>query len=340
VFGYHTGAVRDATTTAAAGLCDRFVQGPLGGELWRETILADMPDVLIYPEIGMDAMAGWLAAQRLALTQCVTWGHPETSGLPTIDYFLTSDAMEPPNGQEHYTERLIRLPNLSIYYEPLEAQPVVLERSELGLASTAPVFWCAQSLYKYLPQFDCVFPRIAREVGDCQFVFIKYPYGDHVTNLFRERLEGAFARFGLKAADYCVVLSVLAQPRFIAAAGLCDIVLDSIGWSGGATTLESMTHNLPIVTLRGSLMRGRHTMAMLDLIGVTDTTAATVDDYIAIAVRLARDPTWRKNVKNHIAQAKHRLYRDDAAIAALEEFLLTVTAHGREKGGFADSSRS
>ena len=129
VFGYHTGTVRDQTTTAAAGLCDHFVQGPLSSEQWRETILTDLPDILIYPEIGMDAVTGWLAAQRLAPTQCAAWGHPETSGLPTIDYFLTSAAMEPPDGQTHYTEQLVHLPNLSIYYEPLDVRPALAERS-------------------------------------------------------------------------------------------------------------------------------------------------------------------------------------------------------------------
>jgi len=336
VFGYHTGTVRDAATMASARLCEHFVQGPLPAERWRETILADSPDVLIYPEVGMDATAGWLAAQRLAPTQCAAWGHPETSGLPTLDYFLTSASMEPPDAREHYTEQLIALPNLSIYYEPLDVQPASVVRSELGFRSGATLFWCAQSLYKYLPQYDCVFPRIAGETGDCQFVFVRYPHGDHVTDLFRRRLDRAFAACGREAADHCVILPVLDQQRFDAAAGLCDIVLDSIGWSGGATSLESLAHDLPIVTLPGSLMRGRHTMAMLELIGVTDTIAATLDDYVGLAARLARDRDWRIAIRKAIAGAKHRLYRDDACISALEEFLLGVTG----KGGGADHARS
>jgi predicted O-linked N-acetylglucosamine transferase (SPINDLY family) len=332
VFGYHTGGTRDASTTAAAGLCERFVPGPLTAERWRETILADAPDVLIYPEVGMDAMAGWLAAQRLAPTQCVAWGHPETSGLPTLDYFLTSAAMEPADSREHYTERLIALPDLSIYYEPLEVRSFPLTRSELGLRSRAALFWCGQSLYKYLPQYDCVFPRIAAELDDCQFVFVRYPHGEHVTDLFRRRLDRAFSAYGLDAADHCVILPVLDQQRFVAAAGLCDIVLDSIGWSGGVTSLEALTYDLPIVTLPGALMRGRHSMAMLGLMGVTDTIAATLDEYVRLALRLACDQEWRTSVRHRIAGAKHRLYRDDACISALEEFLLSTAS----KGGAAD----
>jgi len=329
VFGYHTGALRDATTAAAAGLCDRFVQGPLPVERWRERILTDSPDILIYPEVGMDPTAGWLAAQRLAPTQCVAWGHPETSGMPTLDYFLTSAAMEPPDAAQHYTEQLVALPNLSIYYEPFDVRPLPVTRPEFGFRASASLFWCAQSLYKYLPQYDCVFPRIAEEVGDCQFVFVRYPHGEDVTDLFLRRLDQAFAAYGRNAADHCVILPVLDQERFAAASGLCDVVLDSIGWSGGATSLESLAHDLPIVTLPRSLMRGRHTTAMLELIGVTQTIAATVDDYVRLAARLALDREWRVAIRKAIAEEKHRLYRDDACISALEEFLCGVMGKGR-----------
>jgi predicted O-linked N-acetylglucosamine transferase (SPINDLY family) len=190
---------------------------------------------------------------------------------------------------------------------------------------SATVFWSAQSLYKYLPQYDCVFPRIARELGDVQFAFIRYPYGEDVTELSRKRLDRAFAELDLDSADFCVLLPFLDQQQFVAAAGLCDIVLDSIGWSGGVSTLESLEHDLPIVTLPSSLMRGRHILAVLELMGVTNTVAGTVDDYVSLAVRLARDRRWRMQVKERIAAAKHLLYRDDTCIAALEEFLLSVT---------------
>ena len=215
--------------------------------------------------------------------------------MPTIDYFLSSEAQEPPGKAGALLGKaLIRLlaQDLPTSRSRLSRHWTVA-RDAFGLRDGASLFWCPQSLYKYLPQYDYVFPRIARDAGDCQFVFIRFAHGDHVTALFRKRLDEAFAAFGLSAADHCVFLPALDQRRFSAAAGLCDVFLDSIGWSGCTTTLESTVHNLPIVTLPGALMRGRHTMAMLQLMGVTETIAATADDYIAMAVRLARDPEWR-----------------------------------------------
>jgi predicted O-linked N-acetylglucosamine transferase (SPINDLY family) len=162
VTGYHLGAIHDEQTDAAARLCDRFVHRTLDTDGWRREILADAPHALIYPGLLMDVSSLQLAAQRLASVQCNSWGHPETSGLSTIDYFLSSDLMEPPDAQACYTEKLVRLPNLSIYYEPAAAEPVSVTREGLGLRAGATAFWSGQSLFKYLPQYDDVFARIAR----------------------------------------------------------------------------------------------------------------------------------------------------------------------------------
>jgi protein O-GlcNAc transferase len=324
IFGYHTGLVRDEQTELAARMCDRFIHGPLSIDGWREAIKADAPHVLIYPEVGMNPAAVKLAAQRLAAVQCSSWGHPETSGFPTLDYYLSSELMEPQDGAAHYTEKLIRLPNLSVYYEPLATKFVPTSRSELGLRPSATIFWCGQSLFKYLPQFDCVFPRIAQKVRDCQFVFIHFPPGSHIKTLFCQRLDRAFREYGLNFQEHCVIRPQLEPSSFAALLEQCDIVLDSIGWSGCNSTLESLQFDLPIVTMPGRLMRGRHTLAVLTMMDVRGTIVSNLDEYVAAAARLANEPEWRAAVKKTIAHNKHVLYRDRSCISALEDFLLHV----------------
>jgi protein O-GlcNAc transferase len=321
VFGYHIGTGRDPQTDIAATICDRFVHRDLTVEKWRQEILADAPHVLIYPGQLMDRISIQLAGQRLAPVQCSSWGHPETSGMSTLDYFLSSDLMEPADAQQHYTERLVRLPNLSIYYEPTDMEAAKMSRDELGLRSDATVFWSGQSLFKYLPQFDLVFPRIAKEASNCQFVFIQFEGAARINELFKERLNRAFEVFGLSAADYCVLLPRLSPEQFVGAIGQCDVVLDSLPWSGGNSTLESLSHNLPIVTMQSGLMRGRHSAAILRMMGITETITETIEDYIATAVRVANDPNERRALSRKIANNKHRLYRDRQCIAELEKFI-------------------
>ena len=325
VFGYHTSKQWDAETKLAASACDGFVpDAGFSVSTWRARIVADQPHVLIYPEIGMDRMTALLAAQRLAAVQCSSWGHPETSGLPTIDYFLSSEEMEPMDGDSHYSEHLVRLPGVGVYYEPRVTEEVPFTRAQMGLRPGIPAFWCAQSLFKYLPQHDEIWPRIAREVGDCQFAFISYPRGEKVTEQFRARLDRAFAAFGLDASAHCVILPRLDGNQFAAAARQCDVVLDSIGWSGFNTNLESLVDNKPIVTFAGPLMRGRHTTAVMRVMGIPEAIADNVDAYIALAATLARDATKRESMAHWIAEAKQKVFCDHKPIAALEDFLERV----------------
>jgi predicted O-linked N-acetylglucosamine transferase (SPINDLY family) len=320
VFGYHTGTKQDGETALARSRCHRFVQGPNSTEHWRQIILADRPHVLIYPEIGMNPEVAELAALRLAGTQCSYIGHPQTSGFPTIDYFLSGELIEPPDGQDHYSEKLVKLPNIAFHYEPLELAPVSLTREELGLRPNSIAYWCAQSLFKYLPQHDEVFPRIAREVGDCQFVFIRH-FGHGVTELLQKRLDRAFAANGLKAEDHCVFLTSMDTNRFAAASAQCDVMLDSVGWSGGNTTLEALAQDLPVVTIEGALMRGRVSAGILRMMGMPEAIAGTIDEYVALAARIGQDASWRAEIKRRVATDRQRLYRDRTSIAALEDFL-------------------
>jgi|HubBroStandDraft_1064217.scaffolds.fasta_scaffold00025_8 protein O-GlcNAc transferase len=332
IFGYHVGAIEDGETALARTLCHRFVHGLASLERWAEAIRADRLHVLLIPGIGMDAQTARLAALRLAPVQATSWGHPDTSGLPTIDDYLSSDLMEPPEAEQHYTERLVRLPNLSIWYEPPAPTPVPLSRAELGIPAGAVLYWCCQSLYKYLPQFDPVFARIALLVPEARFLFITYPFGDRVTAIFRERLIAAFAAAGLEAGRYCLFVPPMDISRFAAISRLADLFLDSIGWSGCNSTLEALAVDLPVVTLAGALMRGRHSSAILTMLGLPELVAADADAFVDLAAALGRDPARRQELSSRIARTKHRLYRDQAAIDGLAAYL-DEAAHRRRRAG-------
>ena len=321
VFGYHLGTRQDAETASVRRACERFVQGPLPIAQWCETIRADAPHVVIFPEIGMDAVTPRLAALRLAPIQCVSLGHPTTTGLSTIDYFLSSELMEPADADAHYTERLLRLPNLGFAYVPPIVEAAAMRRDAIGLRPDAVAFWCCQHLPKYQPQFDHVFARIAARVDDAQFVFIASPRGEEVTARFRRRLVRAFAAQGLDVSRHVVILPRLATAEFAGIAAICDVFLDSIGWSGMNTALESLASALPIVTWPGPLMRGRHGLAVLRMLGVSETVAGSEDEYVDIAARLGHDPAWRAAIRAKMAANRSRVHSDPTPVRALEAWI-------------------
>lgn len=325
IYGYYTGDGSDEETVLAATRCFKFVQGLRSLDEWRQLILEDHLDVLIYPEIGMDGLASQLAAQRLAPVQCCSWGHPVTSGFSTIDFFLSSDLMEPADAQGHYTETLIRLPNLSVFCERPPPISTTAGREKYNIRADAVAFWCCQSLPKYAPIYDDVFPRIARQLPDCQFAFIEFPDSPYLTESFLRRLEVVFARYGLEASNHCVMLPRLPADEFRTAMGLFDVMLDSIGWSGCNSTFDALTHDLPIVAIEGEFMRGRHTSAILNMMNMGDAVAADVSHYVEKAVMLGLNKSARSEFSARMALSKHLVYEDKACIRGLEEFLLSVT---------------
>jgi predicted O-linked N-acetylglucosamine transferase (SPINDLY family) len=326
VYCYHIGDFVDPITDRFKEYSHIFHHFPLDLKAACQQVLADRLHILVFPEIGMNPQTIQIAALRLAPIQCTAWGHPVTSGLATIDYFLSSELMEPENGQEHYTETLVRLPHLGISY-PKPQLPSVLtrcsptrlcpSRQDFGLEADSIVYLCCQAPFKYLPQHDYLLTAIAQAVPQAKFVFIR-------ADILKSRLAQAFQKAGIAMENHCIFLPVQARNDYLTLNFHADVYLDTLGFTGGNTTLDALACGLPVVTCPGTLMRGRLSFAMLTRIGVTETIAKTEAEYIAIAVRLGLDPAWRETIQAQI-QANHPcLYEDQESVKGLEAFYQQV----------------
>jgi len=287
-------------------------------------ISADQLNILIIPEIGIDPIFNILSCLRLAPIQCTTWAHPVTSGSPNIDYFLSSDLMEPMNAEQHYSEKLVRLPNLGFSLPNLIVPNLNKQRSDFKLREDAIVYLCCQSLFKYLPQHDYIFAAIAKQSPSFQFAFLDPAHGKVVTKKFEKRLDRVFTDFGLDYREYCVFLPRTSQEEFLMLNQLTDIFLDALSWSGGFTTRDAIACGLPVVTCPGEMMRARHSYGILQMLGVTETIAKNESEYIEIAVRLGLDREWRQTIRDKVIANKDRIFEDQECIVALEAFFQEV----------------
>ena len=317
---YDTGGAPDPVSAQLANCVDlhRHVSG--GALSIAETIREDRPDALIYPEIGMTPHIAALAAMRLAPVQAMGWGHPVTSGLPAMDLFLSSDLMEATGSEAHYTERLVRLPNMSIDYAFPDDIPDALYRAEFNLSPDRPVALACQSPIKYQPAHDHIFADIAKAAPEAQLAFVAHT-SERANELFANRLEAAFRAYDLDWRRYCVVVPRLERQAWLALNKSCDVYLDSIGWSGGNTTLEAIACGLPVVTHAGSQMRSRHSAAMLWRMGLDAYVASNVVDYTALAGELLTDQAARLHASEQIVEHRGKLYGDRSPTTALADVL-------------------
>jgi CRISPR-associated protein Csy1 len=326
VFVYHLYPGMDEIASAISARADCFRN--FGGNRARPTIVApairaDELDVLVYPELGMDACSFGLAALRLAPRQYAGWGHPVTTGHATIDAFLSCAVMEPAGSQAHYSERLIELPHIGTRYQAF-AVPAAADRAAFGLPRERSLLLCPQSLWKIHPDNDALFAELLAADRDTLLVLFAAQQPT-VTDRFMRRLEGAFTAQGIAIRERVLVLPQLAHEDYLRVNLVCDAMLDTLHWSGGNTSLDALACGLPIVTLPGEFMRGRQSTGMLRLLGVPELIAHDRADYLAIAARLIGDAGWRGELSARIRAASGELFDVPDAIEALQTLLQTGT---------------
>lgn len=322
---FYTRSTHDAETQIARAHAASFTMGLADVDAWIAGLANLDPDVILYPEIGMDSTSARLAALRLAPVQVVAWGHPETSGYPTIDYFLSADAFEPPGAQAHYRETLVRLPGIGCYYDDLVPDFAGIDWGSLGVDPLAPRLVCPGTPYKYMPQHDHLLVEIARRARDVQLLFF-VDQAPALSERVQDRLALAFSKAGLDAARNLHFLPRQSRALFFAILRDCDALLDTIGFSGFNTAMQAIECDLPIVAWEGRFMRGRLASGTLRAMGLDDLVATSTGQYVDLAVRLARDATYRMQTSARVAERKHVLFRDLAPVRALERFLLDVAA--------------
>lgn len=304
--------IRDATTdrlAERAGHLHLHAEGPL--EALVGSIRDDAPDLLLYPELGMDPRLMALAALRLAPVQAVAWGHPVTTGLSTMDAFFSCAAMEPEGAQAHYAEPLRLLPGLGVDYARPPAPPA-LTRAALDLPDDALLLLVPQSLFKLHPDLDPLLATVAAALPALRLVLFRAPRSAWTTAT-HQRLAAALAAAGGHERQL-LWLPPQARDRYLAINAACDLMLDVPHWSGGNTSIDALLCGLPVVTAPGAFMRGRQSAAMLAMAGVAGELVTAGSDHLeARVLALLDDAEARVALRSRIADGLPRLFDGESA---------------------------
>ena len=284
-------------------------------------------DLLFYCDIGMESMTYFMAFARLAPVQCVTWGHPVTTGLPHMDYFLSSELIETGDAAAHYSERLACLPESCAYVcYPRPAQPKAVDRSRYGVSPGSHIYACPQTLFKLHPDFDAVLGGILRADPDGVALFIKNPIHLRVPLLDRWSKTLGDVLDRIKFLTPCV------HEEFLELLAAADVLLDPPHFSGGNSSLEALAVGTPIVAWPGEFAKSRLTYASYKRMGVMDCVVTDADAYVRTAVRLGTDPDFRAAVKKRIAETSDVLFDDAGTVREMEAIFSEAIARARAGG--------
>lgn len=306
----------DEAAQAIADSADTVVTLPPDFVKAREQIAALELDVLYYTDIGMEPLTYFLAFSRLAPVQIVAAGHPVTTGISTLDYFISCESSESAGGDAHYSERLVRMKCIPNYFDRPKLTGPALARADFGLDKNWHVYICAQNLCKLHPDFDGILGEILRK--DPQGRVILFHGSSHV---WSERLVQRLRRTIPDVVDRVGFLDHQRSDRFLHLLTLADAVLDSTHFNGGTTSAQALAVGAPVVTWPGEFMRARQCYCLYHQMGVLDCVARDAEDYVRIAVRLASDPAYRAAVRQKILACNAVLYNNPSFAFELEKFL-------------------
>jgi len=315
-FVWSVSDVRDALTQEIARSVDRMTPGKPPTAALAQDIRAAELDAILFLDAGLDASIATLAALRLAPIQLACYGHPVTTGLDSVDYFLGSAEMEAPGSDAHYREQLVRLPGLGA---SIQAPPPAGDGrwTEALRGDNRPLAMCLQALSKVPPSFDRTLASILARSNARLVVFNR---GERLSRRFRDRFDRALDEAGLPR-DVLHIEPSRDRASFMGGIAQADLVLDTPHFSGGATSLDAFAAGTPVVTFEGTMARGRQTFAMLKMMGIPELVAADEGDYADIAVDLLGDPAKVASLRERIRAGAPSLFDDPRPIAALENFL-------------------
>ena len=317
IFVYYIGNKFDKITTQIKESSNNFFNHTEIDQLIGR-ISKDKLDILIYLDIGMDPKTQILASLRLATIQCTTWGHPVTSGFKNIDYFFSSDLMKKNDSQKYYSEKLINLPGIGIDYDHCDISNI--KKINILKKSNKTIFLNLQSLFKLLPQDDHIYLDIIKKQPNCCFWFM-HGLKNSISSIFKERISKLFQKNNLSFNEYSIFYPRCEKDEYLRLINQSDIILDSLNWSGGNTSLEAISLNKPIVTCPSEFIRGRHTYSILKKLNIEETIASSKKEYVEIAVKLSKDNDFRNSIINKIIKNKKKLFNDDKPIRFLEEVI-------------------
>jgi protein O-GlcNAc transferase len=321
----------DPETTWARSKADTFVGGPKSLSEWVKTTREQNCEILLYPAVGLHPMTLKMASLRLAPVQINSWGHPDTSGLPTLDYYVSADCFEPADAQDHYSEQLVLLPHLGNRIQMLGLTGSELDFAGMKIDLERPILVCPGTPFKYQPEHDHIFADIARGAPDAQLVFFR-PAVTALSSLLEGRIANEFEAAGLNVKDHVRFVRWLNFHEYHCLLRHADALLDTIGFSGYNTAVQAIECGLPLVTREGKFLRGRLASGVLRRMNLPELIVQSKDEYVKLAIRLATDVLYQANIRHEIEQRRSVLFDDQSAMGPFQDFLESVARPDRRQG--------
>ena len=303
----------------------------------RDTLEKYELDFIVYPDIGMKLLPTLLAYSRIAPIQLTTWGHSETSGIDTIDYFISSKYfsgnLSHNEIQKQYSEKLILLRSLGTFYisphklfvennKAYSIQNTQIQttritnpkkfktREELGFTIKDHLYVCLQTFYKLNPQFETCLARIL-ELDPNGIILLSNTFPFCKSHL--ERLRNII---GLEKIKRIKWYGSLEKDEFLNIVSISDVCLDPFPFGGCNTSYDAFDYNIPVITLPSEFLHGQFTNGLYKKMGLdsSECCVTTSENYAQVASTIGINEKLRHKINRNIEMKKHLIFQEKESV--------------------------
>lgn len=293
----------------------------------RSQIANEKFDIIVYPEIGMCQKNRYIAYARLAPIQINTWGHSDTSGLPNIDYFVSSKYFNSPEDDYQYSEKLILFNSLGTYYYnvfncfkediQLDHDNEVFRKkvSETTGVKNPNIYGCIQIFIKMHPTFVNMLDNILKMDENGVLVILSSNKDDGEDEIFKKYINRK-----IKHNSRIYFIHQAPFTEYINYVKKCHLILDYHPFGGLNSVIESFLLGKICITLPGGRISGKFTQGLYKKMGIEEFICHTEDEYVSKAVEYAKDVKKRKKYEKCILENLHKIIEEKESVDEWKTF--------------------
>ncbi len=293
----------DATTKKIMARADEYYQLSTKHEEIIPFVLSCDFDMIIYPEVGMAPCIYYLAMLRLAPIQTLIIGHPETSGIATIDYFVSWKHFHQKNPVNEFSESVIQLDQFPLCYE-VPKEVTNIKKYDLKIPNQSKLFFVPMMAFKLHPVFDQVIEAIIKNDPSNFVMIVRY---NNMEQVVVERLK---KRLSNGERSQLIVSNRLTKSEYFSVLDQANVILETFPFGGGNTMLQSLAIGTPYISLDSDFLRGSFGTGFYRYINEHRFIAKTIDEYIQLAIQTAYDPSIKAEFKKMVAKNHNKLFNN------------------------------
>ncbi len=287
-----------------------------------DRIRADRIDILVDLGGHGEDCAYPIMAYKPAPIQVTGIGARSTSGLRTIDYFITDAIADPPGAHDkNFVEKLLYLPSQFCY----------ISRSDIAEPSEAP---CIKNGYVTFGSFNDyqsitdeilgVWREILRRMPTAQLIMRAKEFESDAM------IDAAYNRLKALGLNMSAILFLPASTDHMKVLQRLDIALSTYPQTDAAMTMDALYMGVPVVSIYSDRRDTRLAYDLLNSVGLGDLAVTTAQDYLIRALGLAQSTDTLNTLhKNLRAMVKKSAALDpNNYVRALEQQYFRLIANG------------